>query len=169
MRSMQQQLGVLGTISAFTYRYRETKKNLCRRGWLQDLPDTDFQPAIWQLKYVRQQYTHSKTIHMRKQRYTQDNTIYKRPTTFRKDQLQLIGCINVIILLITVACLFAQGLCFRSTHQNILVLTGLCFSGLCQFHSSFCAIVICVCFIALNYSRLFAMTMILLLVDLSLI
>jgi len=27
MRSMQYQLGVLGTISAFAYRHRETKKN----------------------------------------------------------------------------------------------------------------------------------------------
>ena len=82
MGSMQQQLGVLGTISAFAFRHRETKKNLCRGGRLQDLPDTDFQPAIRQLKYVRQQYTHSKTIHMRKQKYTQDNnTIHKRPNT----------------------------------------------------------------------------------------
>ena len=30
MRSMQWQLGILGTISAFAYRHRETKKNLCR-------------------------------------------------------------------------------------------------------------------------------------------
>ena len=51
MRSMQQQLGVLGTISAFAYRHRETKKNLCRGGRTQDLPDTDFQPVIRQLKY----------------------------------------------------------------------------------------------------------------------
>ena len=51
MRSMQQQLGVLETISAFAYRYRETKKNLCRGGRSQDLPDTNFQPAIRQLKY----------------------------------------------------------------------------------------------------------------------
>ena len=48
---MQQQLGVLGTISAFTFRHRETKKNLCRGGRSQDLPDTDFQPAIRQLKF----------------------------------------------------------------------------------------------------------------------
>jgi len=34
--------GVLGTISAFAFRHRETKKNLCRSGWSQDLPDTDF-------------------------------------------------------------------------------------------------------------------------------
>ena len=32
MRSMQWQLGILGTISAFAYRHRETKKNLCRDG-----------------------------------------------------------------------------------------------------------------------------------------
>ena len=32
MRSMQWQLGILGTISAFAYRHRETKKNLCRGG-----------------------------------------------------------------------------------------------------------------------------------------
>jgi len=43
----------LGTISAFTYRHRETKKILCRGGRSQDLPDTDFWPAIRQLKYVR--------------------------------------------------------------------------------------------------------------------
>ena len=32
MRSMQWQLGILGTISAFAFRHRETKKNLCRDG-----------------------------------------------------------------------------------------------------------------------------------------
>jgi len=47
---MQQQLVVLGTISALAYRHRGTKKNLCRGGWLQDLPATDFQPAIRRLK-----------------------------------------------------------------------------------------------------------------------
>ena len=46
MRSMQQQLGVLGTISAFAYRHRETKKNMFRGGRSRDPPDTDFQPAI---------------------------------------------------------------------------------------------------------------------------
>ena len=46
-------------------KFRETKISLCRGGRSQDLPDTDFYPAIWQLKYLRQQYTHSKIIHMR--------------------------------------------------------------------------------------------------------
>ena len=46
MRSMQQQLGNLGTISAFACRHRETKKNLCRGGRSQDLPNTHFQPAV---------------------------------------------------------------------------------------------------------------------------
>ena len=32
MRSMQWQLGISGTISAFACRHRETKKNLCRDG-----------------------------------------------------------------------------------------------------------------------------------------
>jgi len=58
MRNMQWQLGVLGTISAFAYRHRETKKNLCRGGRSQDLLDTDLKPAARHLKYVRQQYTH---------------------------------------------------------------------------------------------------------------
>ena len=31
----------MGTISAFAYRHRETKKNLCRGGRSQDLPNTD--------------------------------------------------------------------------------------------------------------------------------
>jgi len=31
----------LGTISAFAFGHRETKKNLCRDGWSQDLPNTD--------------------------------------------------------------------------------------------------------------------------------
>ena len=35
-------IGILGTISAFAFRYRETKKNLCRDGRSQDLPNTDF-------------------------------------------------------------------------------------------------------------------------------
>jgi hypothetical protein len=48
MRSMQQQLGVLGTISAFAFRHRETKKNLCRGGCSQEFPVTDFQPAVRQ-------------------------------------------------------------------------------------------------------------------------
>ena len=42
MRSMYWQLGILGTISAFAFRHRETKKNLCRGERSQDLPDTDF-------------------------------------------------------------------------------------------------------------------------------
>ena len=41
MRSMQWQLGMLGTISVFAYRQREIKKNLCRGGRSQDLPNTD--------------------------------------------------------------------------------------------------------------------------------
>jgi hypothetical protein len=32
LRSMYWQLGILGTVSAFAYRHRETKKNLCRGG-----------------------------------------------------------------------------------------------------------------------------------------
>jgi len=40
MRSMEWQLGMLGTISAFAFRHRETKKTLCRGGRSQDLPNT---------------------------------------------------------------------------------------------------------------------------------
>ena len=43
MRSMLWQLGILGTISAFAYRHRETKKNLCRDGFEithNDVPQT---------------------------------------------------------------------------------------------------------------------------------
>jgi hypothetical protein len=32
----------VGTISAFAYRHKETKRNLCRGGRSQDLPDTVF-------------------------------------------------------------------------------------------------------------------------------
>ena len=39
---MQWQLGILETISAFAYRHKETKKNLCRGRRLRDLPNTDF-------------------------------------------------------------------------------------------------------------------------------
>ena len=38
---MQWQLGILGTISAFAYRHREAKRNLCRGGRLHNLPNTD--------------------------------------------------------------------------------------------------------------------------------
>ena len=46
MNGMELQLGILGTISAFVYRHRETKKNMCRGGRPQDLPNTDFNPAV---------------------------------------------------------------------------------------------------------------------------
>ena len=42
MRSMQWQLGILGTISAFAYRHKETKKNLCRGGRSQVLEPITF-------------------------------------------------------------------------------------------------------------------------------
>ena len=42
MRGTQQQLGNLGTISAFACRHKETKNTLCRGGRSQDLPDIDF-------------------------------------------------------------------------------------------------------------------------------
>jgi len=32
----------LETVSAYAYRHRETKKNLCRGGRSQDIPNTDF-------------------------------------------------------------------------------------------------------------------------------
>jgi len=41
MRSMQWQLGILGTISEFAFRHRETKKKMRRGGRSQDLPYTD--------------------------------------------------------------------------------------------------------------------------------
>ena len=60
MRSMQWQFGILGNISAFAYRHRETEKNLCRGGRSRDLPSTEFQPAVRHLKQ-KQQCTHSTT------------------------------------------------------------------------------------------------------------
>ena len=48
MRSMQWRLRILGTISAFAYRHRETKKNLCRGGRSQDLPNTDCVTSLMQ-------------------------------------------------------------------------------------------------------------------------
>jgi len=52
MRSMQWQLGMLGTISAFAYRHRETKKNLCRGGRSQDLPPAQPLTGSWKLHLV---------------------------------------------------------------------------------------------------------------------
>ena len=105
MRSMQWQLGILGNISAFAYRHRETKKNLCRSGRSHELLNTDFQPAVQNLKQ-KQHYTHSTTnthklttIHTRQlhqytrdiqQKYTQDNynNTHKITTTIHTRQLQ---------------------------------------------------------------------------------
>jgi len=39
---MYWQLGILGTISAFVFRHRETKKNLFRGERSQEFPNTDF-------------------------------------------------------------------------------------------------------------------------------
>ena len=83
MRSMQWQLGMLGTVSAFAYRHRETKKNLCRGGRSQELPSTDIQPAVRHLKYIKkQQCTHSITNTHKM------TTIHKRTTTIHTRQLQ---------------------------------------------------------------------------------
>ena len=80
MRSMQWQLGMLGTISAFAYRHRETKRNLCQGGWSQDLPNTDFQPAVRHLK-LKQQYTHSTTnTHKMTTIHTRQLQQFTRPT-----------------------------------------------------------------------------------------
>ena len=46
MISMQWQLGILGTISAFAHGHRKTKKNLRRCGRSQDLPDPALQTAV---------------------------------------------------------------------------------------------------------------------------
>ena len=52
MRSMSWQLGILGTISAFAYRHRETKNNLCRGGRSQDLPDIDMRISKRGLHFI---------------------------------------------------------------------------------------------------------------------
>ena len=70
MRSMQWQLGILRTISAFAYRHRETKKNLCRGGRSQDLP-TASSPTSKVKTAIHTQYN----------QYTQDNNTHKTTTT----------------------------------------------------------------------------------------
>ena len=56
MRSMWWQLGILRTISAFAFRHRETKKNLCRSGRSQDLPNTELKikTKYWTLNFANQ-------------------------------------------------------------------------------------------------------------------
>ena len=76
MRSMQWQLGMLGTISAFAYRHRETKRNLCRDGRSQDLPSTDFQPAVRHIKYKKK----NNNTHTVQQIHTRQLQQYTRPT-----------------------------------------------------------------------------------------
>ena len=76
MRSMQWQLGILGTISAFAFRHGETKENLCRGGRSQDLPNTDFQPAVGHLKQIKT------AMPTQYNKYTQDdNNTHKITTT----------------------------------------------------------------------------------------
>jgi len=102
----------LGNHLNIAYRRSETKKNLRRGGRSQDLPNTDFWPAVRHLKR-KQQYTHSTvnthkmtTIHARQlttihtkqlQKYTQDNynnthktntTVHTRQLTIHTRQLQ---------------------------------------------------------------------------------
>jgi len=62
------------------------KKNLCRGGRSQDLPDTDFYPAVRHLRVTyEQQYTHSTTnthnvqqIHIRYNNTRKTNTDNKK-------------------------------------------------------------------------------------------
>jgi hypothetical protein len=88
---------MLRNISAFTYRHRETEKNLCRGGRSQDFPSTDFEPAVRHLKYARQQYTHGTTnTHKMTTIHTRQRTIhtsqlqqYTRPTNNNYTQVNL--------------------------------------------------------------------------------
>ena len=80
MSSMQWQLGMLGTISAFAYRRRKTKKNLCRGGRSQDLPNTDFGSPVSKVKIAI--HTHSTT-----NTHTM-TTIHVRQLTIHTRQLQ---------------------------------------------------------------------------------
>ena len=58
MRSMWWQLGVLGTISAFAFRHRKTKKNLCRGGRSQDLPNYKaYQNLIFSVVLINKEVT----------------------------------------------------------------------------------------------------------------
>ena len=47
MRSTYWQLGILTTISAFAYRHKKNKKNLCRGGRLQDLPSYSTEQKVY--------------------------------------------------------------------------------------------------------------------------
>jgi len=51
MRSTYWQLGILGTISAFAFTHRETKKNLCRGDRSQDLPNGDLRGVTGTISY----------------------------------------------------------------------------------------------------------------------
>jgi len=71
---------MLGTISAFAFRHRETKRNLCRGGRSQDLPNTDFYPAVRHLKYKIKQCTHSTTNTHKITTHTRQLQQYTRST-----------------------------------------------------------------------------------------
>ena len=91
MRSMQWQLGMLGTVSAIVFRHRETEKNLCRGGRSQDLPNTDFWPVVRHIK-EKQQYTHSTAnTHQTTTIYTRQLQQYTRPNNnnYTQDNLKL--------------------------------------------------------------------------------
>ena len=90
MRSMQWQLGILGTISAFAFRHRETKKNLCRDDRSRDLPNTDFQPAVRYLKKKKKQCPHSTTNTLKITTHTRQLEHYTRSTNnnYTKDNLK---------------------------------------------------------------------------------
>ena len=88
MSSMQWQLGMLGNISVFGFRHTETKKNLCRDGRQQDLPNTDFQPAVRHLKY-------KKTIPTQCNKYTKDNNTHNTTTTIHTVNQQQLHVIQL--------------------------------------------------------------------------
>ena len=118
MRSMQWQLGILGTISAFAYRHRETEKNLCRGGRSQDLPNTDFQLAVRRLKqkkklqqiHIRQQHIYIQRL-FQFQRTAQQRKLKKKKMYYGHERVKIINSIYCAL------CHFSHDVRMKNRHM----------------------------------------------------
>ena len=87
MRSMQWQLGIVGTISAFAFRQRETKKNLCRDEELHEIiQNSSYEEHV---EYEEEEDNETKMYKWRRKLMTRLEQVYFRGKTIQQKVLLL--------------------------------------------------------------------------------
>ena len=133
MRGMQQQLGNLGTISAFACRHRETKKNMCRGGRSQDLPDTEIKILYINTQNINQQL---RSLHLYQSARGTDYGCAGPITLISVQRSNFTSFVHSVVSLTKDFTSIIKNLESNTNDTNVIVTDSLCFlffySKLCE-------------------------------------